>query len=165
MRPLLAGLGLGLAGVLLSSLLIWWLASSDTTFSDRWLTVAILLPLGGVYLGWSQAKKLESASPETQQPPPSRLTYILLAAFLAGLSQYLAFIIASSIWNADMIDPSQSGFFYQLFHPDSLPSLSSSRSGGTSTESDWIGMTLIGVGVGAFMMWYITRKPKTPQQS
>jgi hypothetical protein len=164
MRPWVLGLAVGLAGVLLSSLLIWWLASSDSTFSDRWLTVAILLPLGGVYLSWDRAKKMMPGSPEEQQASPSRLTYIAMAALLAGLTQYLTFIIASSIWNADMIDPSQSGFFYHLFHPDSLPSLSSRGSGGYSSESDWIGMTLIGVFVGAFMMWYLTRKPKVQQQ-
>ncbi|MEP0823373.1 MAG: hypothetical protein HRF44_11040 [Ignavibacterium sp.] len=159
MRPWSFGLALGVAGVMISSLLIWWLASSDTSFSDRWLTVAILLPLGGVYLGWDRQKKVAAASPEEQQALPSRATYIVMAALLAGLTQYLTFIIASSIWNADMIDPSQSGFFHHLFNPNSLPGLSSRGSGGT-TESDWIGMTLIGIVVGALMMFYITRTPK-----
>lgn len=159
MRPLSFALALGSVGVFLSSLLIWWLASSDSSFSDRWLTVAILLPLGGVYLGWERQKKMAAASPGEQQALPSRAVYIVMASLLAGLTQYLAFIIASSIWNADMIDPSQSGFLYHLFNPDALPGLSSRGSGGT-TESDWIGMTLIGVVVGAVMMFYITRAPK-----
>ncbi|MBI4417988.1 MAG: hypothetical protein HY563_04370 [Ignavibacteriales bacterium] len=161
MRPWVLGLALGLVGVLLSSLLIWWLASSDTSFSSRWLTVSILLPLGGVYLGWEKERKAEAGSPQEQNPGGSRVIYIVLGTLLAGLTQYLTFIVASGIWNADMIDPSHSGFFYQLFHPDSLPSLSDTRSGGSSTESGWVGMTLIGVFVGGFVMVYLTRKPKT----
>ncbi len=161
MRSWLLGLGLGLVGVLLSSLLVWWLASSDTSFSQRWLTLAMMLPLGGVYLGWDRAQKAAAVNPEGQDPKMTRIATIVQSALLAALTQYLTFIIASGIWHADSIDPAQSGFFYQLFNPNSLPSLSDTRSGGSSTESGWIEMTLIGVVAGAFMAWYVTRKPKT----
>lgn len=161
MRSWLFGLGLGLVGVLIGSLLVWWLASSDTSFSQRWLTLAMMLPLGGVYLGWDRTRKEEAAAPQRQNPRITRISYVIQGALLTALTQYLTFVIASGIWHADSIDPAQSGFFYQLFNPGSLPSLSDTRSGGSSTESGWIEMTLLGVFVGTAVTFYVTRKPKT----
>ncbi|MEX2115778.1 MAG: hypothetical protein WEB37_02735 [Bacteroidota bacterium] len=160
MRSWLFGMGLGLAGVLISSLLVWWLASSDTSFSQRWLTLALMVPLGGVYLGWDRAQKAEAVTPQGINPRIIRTSYVIQGALLAALTQYLTFVIASSIWHADVIDPAQAGFLYQLFHPDSLPSLSDTRSGGSSTESGWVEMVLVGVFVGTVMTFYMTRKQK-----
>jgi hypothetical protein len=160
MRSWLFGLGIGIAGVLVGALLVWWLASSDTSFSQRWLTLALMLPLGGVYFGWNQSKKAEAAAPQTQNPLIMRIGYVVMGAFLAAISQHLTFVIASGIWHADVIDPAQSDFLYQLFNPGSLPSLSDTRSGGSSTESGWLEMILVGVFVGTAMSFYVTRKSK-----
>lgn len=160
MRPLLLGALIGFGGLFVGSLLIWWLAASDTSFSSRWLTVAAVLPLLGVYFAWEKEKKEEAISPPEGNPLVTRAQYIVLGGVLAGLSQYLAFIIASSIWNADMIDPAQSGFFAHLFNPGSLPGLTETPDRGSSSESGWIEMTLIGLFVGAFVTFLLTRKPK-----
>lgn len=162
MHPRVFGFVLGLSGVTMSSLIFWWLALSDTSFDSSWLTGGAVLPLFGVYAGWRRAR-MADASLEGKVNQ-TRVVFILQAALLAGLTQYLAFIIVSGVWNADMIAPEHSGFMYQLFHPDSLPSLAR-KSGGVSTESDWMAMVLLGVFAGAAAMFWFTRKWNPERQS
>jgi hypothetical protein len=161
MQPRFFGFVLGLAGVSISSLIFWWLASSDTSFDSSWLTGGAVLPLFGVYAGWRRARM---ANPSLEGKfSQTRLVFILQAAFLAGLTQYLAFVIVSGVWNADVIPYEQSGFIYQLFHPDSLPSLART-SNGVSTDSDWLAMVFLGVFAGAATMFWFTRKWNPQQQ-
>jgi hypothetical protein len=149
MRTFSLALALGLLGVLLSSLLVWYIARTWSSFSSDWFVLVCLLPIFGI-LGGAGLSSLLARDGHTRQAPGwgACLGLALLGGLLAGLANYLAFVITSRTWFAAQIHPEHAEFFYQVFHPWVLPAFYEGNEHGGQTEQTWVFMAGIGVLIG-----------------
>lgn len=146
MHRVIFALGLGMLGVVVSSLVVWQVVHSWHSFSSHWLFMpSCMLPIFGTLGGYSLAQKLTGGDAEWYMPNRlARIGYAVLAGSLAGLAGYVAFVITSRTWFADKIEPAASGFAYQFLHPSVLPTFYENSQHGSSMEQTW--WMLAGIG-------------------
>lgn len=127
------GFGAGLVCVLISLLVIWAVASSDTSFEQSWLVGTSLFPLAGVYFGWY--RNVRASVREPAEWRNARLVYIAQGTFFAGVTQYLSLVVTSAVWEVGIVE----------------------RVGEQVHEASWGGLVFAAAVAGAFFSFWLTR--------
>lgn len=154
MQRLLLALLMGALGVALSSLIVWKVADAWSSFSERWLVLALVMPVFGILAGCGLAEKLSGGGADWFiRNRLTRLGYALLAGVFSALGGYLAFIITARTWFADRVEPASAGFFHQVLHPSTLPTFYKNSAHGFSNEQHWWLMAGIGLLVGIWVTY------------
>jgi hypothetical protein len=150
---LLRAVLLGALGVAVGCSITWGAVSSWTSLSSRWISAGFVAPVMGLTGGMALADRDPSC-----RRGLLRFLLALASAPLCALGNYLSFLITSRTWNAEKIAPEHRDFFYQLTHPDVLPSFFEKSSSGLMSEQTWKQYVILGFIVGPIVLYMTTRK-------
>ncbi|MFQ5926798.1 MAG: hypothetical protein ACE5MH_05120 [Terriglobia bacterium] len=147
-RILLLAMGFGGLGVVLSTLIIWWVASTRSAFSTELFFLGYVLSVGGVLGGAALGRWLLDWR---RFRSPTRILILVILLILIGgvfsaLAAYLAHVVTVMTWYAGELPAEQSGFLYLVFHPADVPSIVEVTEGGLKMEETAIwGLVMGGV--------------------
>ncbi|MBI3828451.1 MAG: hypothetical protein HY291_02985 [Planctomycetes bacterium] len=154
MRQILFATVLMLVGMVLATLFAFFLASTWSSFSDRWLIPITFLPAIGVATGcWLSHKTSNEQDPWPITTTGGRLLYTLLGALGSAAAGYFVYIALSAAWfHAD--------FFEMALDPSKIKTFSETTKYGQH-ESTPVGNIFISLFVGAYGTFRLIKEKLT----
>jgi hypothetical protein len=154
-KYVLRSIGLGIAGLVLGCLIVWFAAAMWNSIDQRWIATGMLLPLAGLWIG------LYLFGPPSDAERRKLRAVLFGAAVLLGTTgNYLAFVIASRTWSMDRVPTEEQSLAYQATHPNSLRTFTSRRQGIHDSEETWREYAAVGLVGSPIIFWIFTREPK-----
>ncbi len=150
----------GSLGVILGGLIMHWVSSDTTSFSDYWTTFAggmlpVMGVLGGITLGATLSGQL---TPWPLEDKIRRVPFALVGAVFSGLGMHVAHVVVAKNWFVEEMEAAKSSLFYLLLHPAEVPDLVRSSGSGLESTISSEGQLILGIVVGFFISFYYLRR-------